>query len=155
MKSKGFTLIELLAVIVILAIIALIATPIVLGIIEDSRVNSNKLSAGYIIDTVEKAYSLAYTLNGGLIPELSAVKAEFSMSNAVWYDKNLEGENTPQIRTTGDEVYCDVIVTEVEDGGTVGALLSVSCPQFPDVVSETYELAASKASPEVDPVPEG
>ena len=35
MNKKGFTLIELLAVIVILAIIALIATPIILGIIND------------------------------------------------------------------------------------------------------------------------
>ena len=34
MKRKGFTLIELLAVIVILAIIALIATPTILGVIE-------------------------------------------------------------------------------------------------------------------------
>ncbi|MDD2391730.1 MAG: prepilin-type N-terminal cleavage/methylation domain-containing protein, partial [Bacilli bacterium] len=32
--KKGFTLIELLAVIVILAIIALIASPIVVGLIE-------------------------------------------------------------------------------------------------------------------------
>ncbi len=38
MKSKkGFTLIELLAVIVILAIIALIATPIIIGVIEQAR----------------------------------------------------------------------------------------------------------------------
>ena len=37
MKKKGFTLIELLAVIVILAIIALIATPLVLKYIENSR----------------------------------------------------------------------------------------------------------------------
>ena len=38
MKSKkGFTLIELLAVIVILAIIALIATPIIIGVIDDAR----------------------------------------------------------------------------------------------------------------------
>ena len=37
MNKKGFTLIELLAVIVILAVIALIASPIILGIIEDSR----------------------------------------------------------------------------------------------------------------------
>ena len=36
-KNKAFTLIELLAVIVILAIIALIATPIILGIVEDTR----------------------------------------------------------------------------------------------------------------------
>ena len=36
-NTKGFTLVELLAVIVILAIIALIATPIILGVIEDAR----------------------------------------------------------------------------------------------------------------------
>jgi len=40
MNKKGFTLIELLAVIVILAIIALIASGIILGIIADSRENS-------------------------------------------------------------------------------------------------------------------
>ena len=34
---KWFTLIELLAVIVILAIISLIATPIILGIINDAK----------------------------------------------------------------------------------------------------------------------
>ncbi|MBR6690628.1 MAG: prepilin-type N-terminal cleavage/methylation domain-containing protein, partial [Bacilli bacterium] len=42
MKNKGFTLIELLAVIVILAIIALIGTPIVLNIIEEAREESNE-----------------------------------------------------------------------------------------------------------------
>ena len=36
-KNNGFTLIELLAVIVILAIIALIATPIILGIVLISK----------------------------------------------------------------------------------------------------------------------
>ena len=45
--NKGFTLIELLAVIVILAIIALIATPIIINIIEDSTkqaaIQSSKL----------------------------------------------------------------------------------------------------------------
>ena len=35
MKKRGFTLIELLAVIVILSIIALIATPIILNVISD------------------------------------------------------------------------------------------------------------------------
>ena len=37
MKQKGFTLIELLAVIVVLAVIALIATPLVMNAIEDAR----------------------------------------------------------------------------------------------------------------------
>ena len=35
--KKGFTLIELLAVIIILAVIALIATPVVLNVIENSK----------------------------------------------------------------------------------------------------------------------
>ena len=53
--KKGFTLIELLAVIVILAIIALIATPIVLNIISDSKESSVERSAELYIDAVEKA----------------------------------------------------------------------------------------------------
>ena len=49
MKSKGFTLIELLAVIVILAVIALIATPMILGVIDTARKGAAESSAyGYI-----------------------------------------------------------------------------------------------------------
>ena len=52
--KKGFTLIELLAVIVILAIIALIATPIVLDIITDSKVAAKERS----IENIERAAKL-------------------------------------------------------------------------------------------------
>ena len=41
--KKGFTLIELLAVIVILAIIALIATPLILNVIDDSKKERSKI----------------------------------------------------------------------------------------------------------------
>ena len=53
MNKKGFTLIELLAVIVVLAIIALIATPMVLNTIEDARKGAAVSSAYAYISAVE------------------------------------------------------------------------------------------------------
>ena len=55
MKQKGFTLIELLAVIVILAIIALIATPMILGVIDSAKKGAAESSAYGYIDAVEKS----------------------------------------------------------------------------------------------------
>ena len=62
-KKKGFTLIELIAVLVIMAILALIVTPLVMNIIRKARVSADKRSvdaygrsielaiAGYLLDT--------------------------------------------------------------------------------------------------------
>ena len=54
MKEKGFTLVELLAVIVILAVISLIATPMILGVIETAKKGAAESSALGYIDAVEK-----------------------------------------------------------------------------------------------------
>lgn len=56
-SKKGFTLIELLAVIVILAIIALIATPIVIGVINKARENSVVNSAYGVVDAAKLYYT--------------------------------------------------------------------------------------------------
>ena len=63
MKKNGFTLIELLAVIVILAVIALIATPVIYRIISSSRISTfkNKL---YAIDEAANTYYENLMLNG-------------------------------------------------------------------------------------------
>ena len=84
MKNKGFTLIELLAVIVILAIIALIATPIILSIINDARKGAAKQGAELVISNVELAYATAYTNSSvpGTAPKLSEVAAAFKMKGA-------------------------------------------------------------------------
>ena len=66
--KKGFTLIELLAVIVILAIIALIATPIILGIINDAREKANERSVELYASAVRNAVA-AYQLTGTSTPK--------------------------------------------------------------------------------------
>ncbi len=53
-KKKGFTLVELLAVIVILALIALIATPIILNVINDAKKEAAKDSFYGYMDAIEK-----------------------------------------------------------------------------------------------------
>ncbi len=59
-NKKGFTLIELLAVIVILAAIALITTPIVIGLINDSHKSTFENS----VKGVYRAIQDDYTQNG-------------------------------------------------------------------------------------------
>ena len=50
--KKGFTLIELLAVIIILAIVALIATPIVLDVVNDARKSAAESEANMIVSGI-------------------------------------------------------------------------------------------------------
>ena len=61
----GFTLIELLAVIVILAIIALIATPIILNVISDVRYESYKRSAEFYTSALRNSLALEDLNNDG------------------------------------------------------------------------------------------
>ena len=93
-NKKGFTLIELLAVIVVLAIIALIATPIVMNTIKNSQKGAAERSADNYIETVETAVATArldsdgipdgtYTIdeNGNLlVPSLPNGKLTIEMS---------------------------------------------------------------------------
>ena len=97
MKRKGFTLIELLAVIVILAIIALIATPIILGIIEDTRNSSKDESVKLYLDTLKKSIASVLATD----PKFDTQYLECGInsdSSAVCNYKNIKVEisgNTP------------------------------------------------------------
>ena len=77
-KEKGFTLIELIAVLVIMAILALIVTPLVMSIIRKARVSADKRS----IDAYGRSIELAiagYLLDNGKFPtEVSQLTIEYS-----------------------------------------------------------------------------
>ena len=99
MRKNGFTLIELLAVIVILAIIALIATPIILGIINDAREKVNERSVELYASAVRNGIA-AYQLREG-----KEVKAGAYTSETLPFDVEYDGE----VECSTIELY--------EDGG--------------------------------------
>lgn len=69
MKKRGFTLIELLAVIVILAVIAFIATPTILGMIERSRKKAAESSMLNYVDEIERELLAEVMEESNFIPQ--------------------------------------------------------------------------------------
>ena len=101
MNKKAFTLIELLAVIVILAIIALIATPIILGIINSTREEARKRSAEAVSHAVETAYlatAMKAETNGSVSLNNENVIGNTKIEN--------EKSRTTTSITTNDGVVC-------------------------------------------------
>ena len=135
MRNKGFTLIELLAVIVILEIIALIATPIVLGIINDSRKSADQETAKLIANNFSLAYQTAYMSgeSAGVEPTLARVMEKFNMDNVT-------------IETSGDEYTItsssENVVCTTSTGTAAGgrSLVTLSCT----VNGEPFAEAESK-----------
>ena len=84
-RKKGFTLIELIAVLVIMAIIALIVTPLVMSIIRKAKISARKRSVDAYGRSVELAIA-SYLLDNGKFPtneQLPNLEIEYSGSNVV------------------------------------------------------------------------
>ena len=104
-NTKGFTLIELLAVIVILAIIALIASPIILGIIQNARESSMARSVENFASAVNTAISsVMYDTNYG------GGDVEVKQQDGKWV-ATAAGANgtavTKEPSYSGSEIECD------------------------------------------------
>ena len=80
-------MIELLAVIVILAIIALIATPIILGIINDAREESNERSVELYASAVRNGIA-AYQLREGK----EVLPGTYNESNPLPFEPEYDGK---------------------------------------------------------------
>ena len=109
MKEKGFTLIELLAVIVILAIIALIATPIILGIIKDTKKEADERSVEMYVSALKNAI-VQQQLDGS-----KPIIGTFSTDNGK--DILLNGEPVFTVDYDGPEITIDRI--DIYEDGSV------------------------------------
>ena len=113
MNKKGFTLIELLAVIVILAVIALIASPIILGIIEDSREASRVRSVEAYADGIETTVTTYMTLNPD-VTSMTICTGEGPAADTCVIDATDEGRTKPNdskaekvVNYSGNAVICE------------------------------------------------
>ena len=94
MKKKGFTLIELIAVLVIMAILALIVTPLVMSIIKKAKVSADKRSIDAYGRSVELAIA-SYLLDNGHFPtSIDHIKVEYSGDEVVCSTTQLNSDST-------------------------------------------------------------
>ena len=106
--KKGFTLVELIAVIVILSIIALISTPAVLSVIEETKINNYRNSMYGLLRAVEEDHTASgvmtteYIIVDGVVEPDIDFTGDLSGSNGtITYD-----ENEKTTLTINNGTYC-------------------------------------------------
>ena len=117
--KKGFTLIELLAVIIILAVIALIATPVVLNVVENATNEARKNSVRGYADSVRLSYAEEILKNTGKpLKELATLKTQGQEVDCeyVKYDDKKSGTLLHSCKVDAKGNYCYINGYVYEDG---------------------------------------
>ena len=117
LNKKGFTLIELLAVIVILAIIMLIATPIILNVVEDARQGAARSSAMGYVNAIEKDMMASKLNDPEFVMDITITNPDIiSIRGERPKEVNLDVSNG---QVTGGTIQFDKYIFTVSDDGTV------------------------------------
>ena len=119
-NTKGFTLIELLAVIVILAVIALIASPIILNIIQSSqrstRARSVEAYAHAIEDSVASSMSNPAFVGGDVVIAKDGDKTYACVgTNAAGVGTCTDDNAKIEVTYSGSKVVCSTV--KYNEGG--------------------------------------
>ena len=131
-KRKGFTLIELLAVIIVLAIIALIATPIIFNVIENAKLKSLENSCYGVIDGVRTKYAegLLNSIDGTV--KLKGNVTEITVSGEQPIEGTWEIDNSRDSNNRGVKIkdvkfgsMKDYTCTNINSDGTINS--KVTC----------------------------
>ena len=115
MKKRGFTLIELLAVIVIMSVVAMIAVPVILNVINNSKKEAIKQSAVGYVDAIEKTILKNKTKiiknseTASLLPILDLVELNVNVKGEVPKTGNVTIKNL-EVKT-GKFYYDNYLVT--------------------------------------------
>ena len=119
MKKKGFTIIELLAVIVVLAVIALIATPIVLNLINTAKKGAAEQSALIYIKEIEN-YMILNQMNPEKYPLKLEAGKSYQLTEVVYSDIAINTNNLIPV------VYAEEKEMEIEKDVYVGNYIYVN-----------------------------
>ena len=105
MKKNGFTLIELLAVIIILAVVAVIATPIVMDVVSDAKESALESKLKMYADSVKLSATESYISKGGnvdgVVDTSTLNNSNTSCANAYYLNGRIYLGNCKVDGTTG------------------------------------------------------
>lgn len=104
--QRGFTLIELLVVIAVIGVLATLAVPRVVGVIDDAKANRGKSDVKVIAVALERYYLAngQYPGSLGTLKTDKYLKGDFDLKNAhgKWYFYAIPDENLPDEYVLGD-----------------------------------------------------
>jgi len=133
MKKRGFTLIELLAVIVVLAIIALIATPIVMNVIKNAQKGATERSAERYLSAVETAIATDRLENGQIADGTYEVNEDGNL---------VLGEKTLTVEVSGDRPEAGSKVA-IENGQVVATGTNMTIGDYTVTINDKGSATAT------------
>ena len=140
MKRKGFTLVELLTVIAILAIILLIASPIILNVLEKAKQNTFKNQVLLYVEGLKQQAVLSGIEEGNIVLPSNDESIDIDVTTInLEIDKNYTGK----IRITNNNgkyeyTLIDVTGDGYQANGPINKIVVTKAGNKPDTPTPTY-----------------